>query len=887
MASAGSVLAMHKSYFCLLHLHDINLAITVALDHLKQSDDADLILTVLMEFISNYAFRDRSIGPDHVRSVFLQLMQSKNLVGLHRLLVKRHYDRARSLGLCNHTSGNRTAIRSGAVFIRPNGSQGLGAAWTRRKVNLSSGRSSITAAVPTATKRREGIERVQTGDEHTRRSIKRASHGDVEALKEQFNRNLVDCYGDKNMVYYSCEILHPFLQFSGSIGVSRVACMDFSVSGGQYGRIHEGCSVVEKAVDREGYITPTERQRHNAGEPLPAAYGQLCLTDDPWALMSRWRRQYTQLKCKMFQVCNMLFININVPFIAVDLFSRFFQKIVASTSAHVRRCLTYLFNRDQAAPQEEPRAHASPLTEDDVTMLFMLAANCLEIALNHHNGCPRFDIFSLFYFLVFVDSILTKTELKGSLGEALPSFTRLDDGGAVLQQKLDNGRHYLRRSLKYHHNLFKRELSHLAKELKKNRVLQVVNFHLVNCLEQLMLLWHGIFGLNLTLRIAPLLREATRSKGNVSTGKRSRCGHYGYDGPDGSGVMRCWTPSEERAAGCEDTKEAGCTDIFRRFIKRRRASEQRDVVNSQHTYPDDKDSVEGSCNNLSVEDSEGRPNDLDQANLFVTESTELSILLLHMLSCSSYIEILSGNGLFASPGCGLPASSLIASVTLRFVLDVYVKVTDEVITSILNKRLSRARAPHHDAAGAGYLTAFEGYMGDNYNLVDESTCVFYFLVLEIDWIFHKEGVYSGAEYAKHQRLMGSVLEVDEGIDRGSLGDAFAVHHRLYEQMAVLMLSGRPLHPCTSLCIEAFKSRVASWNTFDEVTVRRVRPEDEVSINREIMEIYYADIGKVRPCFNPYKSIFTTKYFAVTKDLIYRVKATLLLYYISYRHAAGL
>ncbi|GBE62326.1 anaphase-promoting complex subunit CDC26, putative [Babesia ovata] len=893
MARPESVLAMHKSYFCLHYLHDVKLAIDVALEHLKHCADTDLILTVLMEFLANHKSQAQPLELNTVRGVFVELLKSRNIVGLHRILVRHQYEHLmRQLNYRRVSDRRLEILPSKALGVGPYRIHAVRRRVSRHRANLSISRITLVQrSLESIERKRYAV--VRSPKQYSvNRPTKRSCHGNADTLEKEFQRNLIDCFGDKALMYYRCDMVHGPRMCKGGDYAPSVAGTDVPASGRSSNSESDGCCA-RGVHDRQDTFTKRLKSYHGClCVPIPTSSRQLCVSADRSSAMFWWRRHYTMIKRKIFQVCNMLFININVPFIAVDLLSRFFQNVVATTGAGVRRCMRFLFNLVDTGSTADTHFDDQRVSEDDATMLFMVAANCLEIALNYHNGCARFDIFSLFYFLLFVDSIFSNVSYEECMDACVPSLMRAIDGGALLKQQLNGGRHYLRRSLKYHHGLFKRELAHLAREIKKNRILQVVNFQIVNCLEQLLLLSHGIFGLNLTLKVAPILFDVTQKTNrtyNLNVDRyepneganSSRSGRMGFSGPreDGS----CYNRVHSVRTNISAKPNCGPSGTL---STHRSTSDQLDMYEVDTNDSDDSWSSVPHSRTVSEPEPGPSQEESEFANSLVTESTELSILLLQMLSCSKYIEILGGNSMFASPGCGVDMATLMAGMCLHFVLDVYVMLTDDLISKALRACHLRITPVEGDAAGATYLEAFQRCMGCNYRLLAENNCALYFLVIELDWIFHKEGLYSSTEYGRHLKLMGSVLQLTSVFDRDSLEDAFEAHYRLYSQIAVMMFGGSHVEPHTSLCVEAFKERVASWSTFDEVTVRCVRPEDEMSINEDIMDIYYSDLRTPRACFNPYKSIFTPKYFALAKDLVYRVKAALLLYYIRNRRTSA-
>ncbi|CDR97602.1 hypothetical protein, conserved [Babesia bigemina] len=888
MARPESVLAMHKSYFCLHYLHDVRLAIDVALEHLKHCEDADLILTVLMEFLANHTSRDRPLELNTVRGVFAELLKSRNIVGLHRILVRHQYEHLMRQLNCRTLSDHRMKIvPPKALNVGTHHKRAVRRSISRRHLNLSLCRISLVRILRKSIEMNHYVATRSPGKYTATRLTKRRCYGNVDTLEKEFKKNLIDCFGDNALMYVRCESLcGPRTCKDGEYSCSIASTGVYDSV--RYSNLQSDDRSAAEASNRHNTCTKGLLSVHGCicvSPPIP--HPQLCVSADQSSVMFWWRSHYTMIKRKIFQVCNVLFININVPFIAVDLLSRFFQNAVATTGAGVRRCLLFLFNLVDRGGTADMQREAQSVTEDDTTLLFMVAANCIEIALNYNNGCARFDIFSLFYFLMFVDSIFTNLGYEECTNACLPSLMPALDRGAFLKQKLNGGAHSLRRSLKYHHGIFKRELAHLAKEIKKNRILQVVNFQIANCLEQLLLLSHGIFGLNLTLKVAPILFEVTRKAYRMYDFNRHRYEPDAHVYSYSSGRSGYSNPQEE--GGCYNRVRSAWANLFQPYCGMSETTSTRHTTSDEHEQyeMDSNDSVKSWSSVLhsravSEPDPGASQAESEFANSLVTEFTELSILLLQMLSCSKYIEILVGNSMFASPGCRVSLATLMAGMCLHFVLDVYVMITDDLISNTLRTCHLSSSPIEGETAGAAYLEAFQRYMGCNYRLLAENNCALYFMVIELDWIFHKEGIYSRSEYGKHLRLMGSVLEVTSVFDRDSLEDAFEAHYRLYSQIAVTMFEGPHVDPQTALCVEAFKERVASWSTFDEVTIRRVNPEDELSINQDIMDIYYSDLRYPRHCFNPYKSIFTPKYFELAKDLVYRVKAALLLYYVRNR-----
>lgn len=883
MTRPESVLVMHKSYFCLYQLRDFKRAITVAVDHFKNCEDGDLILMVAMDILSKQLINYPSTSFDDVQRTCLDLLASKSLVGLQRILLRcdcdalaaRHKDATAACKCLRHSP-----VRS---LTEMSHARSLKGATKGNRANLSHQRLPMISKTLATMRRCREEASESTGANGIRGKRRRGPNGAHEAA-QHLKINLVECYGDKNLLYYQIDGLTSTPIKSDRNELASVSSGDLSMSNTSPLMSSRSCSAIREHYSNIKFYTQSSLRRISA---------QLCLEDEKAGQMEWWRRHFRLIKRKIFQVCNMLFININVPFIAVDLFSRLFQNLLATTTAGVRRSLSYMFNcAGHTEMPEVDQQNKDKLTEDEITMLFLLAANCLEIALKCHNAHARFDFFSLFYFLVFIDSILTKVDMQKPLAEILPALLSIVDMKVVLHQKLNYGRQYLKRSLKYHHNLFRRKLDHLSNELKKNRVLQIVGFKLMNCVEQLLLLSHGIFGFSLTFRIAPVIIETTSGAIYGINTKRSRYEYHDYrvtttskstmfeyppfrSDNGGEIVTEAWSDCESI---CMDQR-----DIRHPTVKRMRSPDNRSHKRCETATQTYRGAMEPLGVATLLKQLSSAPNsELDRVNTFLTESTEMSILLLHMLSCSDYIEILSGNTIFTEPGANVNSSSLMAALALRFVLDVFIVITDDTIAKMLECGNNRGAMLLNEATNSDCIEAFKNYFDEYYYMVDANNCVFYFLILEIDWILHKEHLYSEGDYMKHQQLLNRVIYHNSPVEQNRTDDVFDMHYRLYEKIALLMFGEKSNDPRTAQCVEAFKSRSMSWSKFDEIVVRSVRPEDEMSINNEIMDLYYSDIKQMKTSFNPYKSIFTPKYFCVAKDLVYRVKASLMLYYISQR-----
>ncbi|GFE53927.1 hypothetical protein BaOVIS_013310 [Babesia ovis] len=888
MAHSDSILVMHKFYYCLLYLNDLQLAISIALDHLKHYPDNDLVLSLLLELLQQHNHGSNDLRVSAKRRIFAKLLKSKHLDGTNRLIVKHHLNAAlqKSAARSNNCIHRRSTLRNVSI-----NQEVILTRWAKYGPNLSRCRlplvqSSLKNHVELIksltccggvqnsliTSGRNGYINTSMGHspDSTDVPAKRKCHNTVSRKPSWFHQSLVDIYNNKNMMYYCTDAIRDHCASKLDHDCPRDVG-SHRQDGSQLMRHNQRDNTTDKLVINCCSTHSAMNNYCSANSNIK--YGKLCLTDDLSGSISGWRPQFALFKKRIFQVCNLLFININIPFMAVYLFSRVFQTVDTNSPRSIKARLYYIFNRSCDTDKQSP-----DIADDDTTMLFILAANCIEIALNHHNGCARFDIFSLFYFLVFIESIFTKVDFQDS--DSLPSILRLVDRDLVRHQKFNFGHEYLKRSLKYHHDLFKKELSPLVREVRKNRVLLVVDFDVSNCLEDYLILSHGIFGLNLCLKVSPSLIELTRGsyrmnnigqiygasinpqpqlhhsgKHNVSsntwTHRKYNVKYNMFCGSSRSPHSQEMEHSSGSRTGTIDTTTAMGSD----------AAQRTHPIKDLGTipYPPSKD-----------------------ANLLITESTELSILLLQVLICSNYSEILCGNAIFATPGSDLSPSALLAAMTLRFILDIYIVITDDTIENMVNNRIYTSKF-NTDSTGTEYISSLKNYMGHNYQLVSDNNWIFYMLFLDIDWIFHKEGIYTSSDYIKQQQLLDRVLDLDSGFDRCSPSDTFETHCRLYEQMATLLINSAP-ESRTALCVEEFRRRSLRWSTFDEIGVRCVSEDQDLCINREIMDIYYSDIAFIKPCFNPYTSIFTPKYFTVVKDLIYRLKSSLLLFYITQRRA---
>ncbi|KAK1441898.1 hypothetical protein BgAZ_502300 [Babesia gibsoni] len=881
MSSPESVLAMHKSYFCLYYLNDFKRAISIAMDHFNHYDDGDLLLMVIMDITSRYMSRNGRNSVEDVQKVCLDLLKSKNLFGIQRIIVREKYESLEA-GFTHRSKIRRLLIEDckGRKYSRQSRSV---KAMVGVKRNLSLDRIKITIQALRCINARyyERTKPFSICLSPKKVEPKRRTNDNI---TQHLKRNLIECYGNKNIAYFYAEDLadvrnkyrRTYDRNTESTGVSVRSPSPLSLCGRE-SMIHDTYSTL-RFSERPYPISDAE------DECLRRLTGDICLDDHASNVMKWWRKHFRLMKVKIFQVCNMLFININVPFIAIELFSRLFQNLITATARGVRHFLGCIFNQDDYPVIVEEDINGNRvLTEDDCTILFMFAAGCLEIALNYHNARARFDIFSLFYFLVFIDSILSSTDVSWCTSKITPSFLSIVDSRVVIHQKINCGKNYLRRSLTYHHNLFKRKLHHLFSELKKNRILHMANYQLMNCLEDVILLSHGIFGFNLTLRIAPVIIET--SSCNVAKRTRYECNghregynklHMKHETPSLSKKRRCATLHEQRLkVECEDLHSS---DYY--LHKKVEPSIKTGSVAAE-SFSQSANSSEESLGIATIIEglSTAPATELEKVNVFLTESTEVSILLLQMLSCSDYIEILTGNKLFTRSSSNQDSSALMSAMSLKFILDMFITITDESIGKMLSG-ISRYDANHlNKGAHCDYMEAFNEYFGDHKSVIEESNCAFYFIILEIDWIFHREGIYSDEEYKKHQRLLSSVIDGNSP-NEGMLYEVFDRHHHLYEKIAILMFSKDGMYRQTDECVEAFRSREVTWNQFDEILIRNIRPEDELPINKDIMDIYYPDVGQVVTSFNPYKSIFTPKYFEVTKELVYRVKVALALYYLS-------
>eukprot|EP00371_Babesia_bovis_P001999 XP_001610646.1 hypothetical protein [Babesia bovis T2Bo] len=751
---------------------------------------------------------------------------------------------------------NRTKLSNtpcGEQNYKPHAPKGITPTTTKRHLNLSHNRISFRCKVR---KQHLDAESVNYFNPTKRCSnCKRKCHK-PEVPLNSLQRNLMDVYGNKHMMNYSvqlngnCDYMN-YMQHSNDHNSVMIPSND-----------SELCDSMGSLLDAtQNCINGVDLFRERN---LTTPY----LIDDAKHSLIGWKRHFMLLKRRIFQVCNILFININVPFIAVSLFSHVFHNISTNTPLAIRSRLRYIFNHRDANDKNVQSSASESISEDDQTMLFMLAANCLEIALSHHNGFARFDLFSIFYFMVFVESILT-ANIRDAGDSKYQTLIHQSDHPLKQQKRCNLHNYSLKRNLKYHHDIFKRELFNLAKEIKKNRVLSVVNFNISNCLEEFMLMSHGIYGMNLNLKMGQSIIGFTNCARYGSVSREYANGQH-----RNSHTSRCF-----QSTYIDDSRLYNGKNKTQSKIIKQRNYHRMEGVLLKNEKINIKDTPVSSYGVPPITYPPSK-----QANALVTESSEVSILLLQLLQCSDYFEIICGNGIFATPGCNIKSNSLIAALVLRFVLDIYVAVTDEVIHQMLSTRSRKYRKNTADPLGLEFLSTFKVYMGEDYRIISDNNCILYFVLLEIDWIFHKEGIYTTSEYINHQQLLDRTLELDSGFGKSSPSDIFESHYRLYEQMVGLLIGTSPLNPRTSLCVDAYRNRNLSWNTFDEVDVRCVKEEHEIYIGREILDIYYSDLTPKQPCFNPYKSIFTPKYFAITKDIIYRVKAVLLLSYMSHRRS---
>lgn len=881
MTQPESVLAMHKSYYCLYHMRDFKKAMAVAVDYFKSCDDVDLIFVVLMDIINRYMTMCPSTSLEEVKKTCRELLESKNLIGLHKIILSRNY-----LDICARGGQLRRSARSyrKPKFTNVGGAISLVQLSRFSRVNLSIQRiprirklvNQISGVIkrnknamePRATENMEGL---------AGRAPKAGQRRDV--LKE-FERNLVGCYQDENMVYYRPDCFPPLLEQGDNTEACEHGSMCSSSS------FSSSCTLSPSETVSGDSDSEIRFERHfDAVNALPLQLDRTYTEDSVLRcrnsdLMQWWRKHLRLVKTKMFQVCNMLFINVNVPFMAVNLLSCLFQNMLVNTTEGIRRSMAYIFNHEGYPTIMQEDANGNKyFTEDDATVLYMVAANCLEIALNCHNARVRFDTFSLFYFLVFIDSIFIKFDISETIGSLVPVLPSILDPGLIKEQRINDGANYLRCSLKYHHDLFRRKLQHFSAELKKHRVLSIANYRLMNCLEQFLLISHGIFGFNLTLRIAPAIIGGVRKEASL----RSMIGYNQYDSHSGEQVTSCHTPTRNYSHWCPRyQKPYNEHNLSQWNLSGHESSKQRkvalvsDIDTGSQTHLDSGDPIHVASVIKALNSASSQ---VKEVNSFVTEATEISVLLLQMLICSDYVEILSGNTLFTDPGGNMEPTTLMSAMALRFVLDLFIAVTDATITKLVEIAMSTEAVDIDDGDIQQYLERFKQYFGRYHRTVEESNCCFYFILLELDWIFHKEGIYSDVDYAIHQRLLSKVIDHDLPTNRNELGALFEVHYRLYEKIAVLMGSGEHVKRSTAECVDAFKSRTKSWNIFDEITIRNTPPEDEISINREILAIYYSDVAPIKGSFNPYKSVFTPKYFPVVKELIYRAKAAMVLYYI--------
>ncbi|KAK2194321.1 uncharacterized protein BdWA1_004215 [Babesia duncani] len=193
--------------------------------------------------------------------------------------------------------------------------------------------------------------------------------------------------------------------------------------------------------------------------------------------LEQWRQLYLLLKYRIFKVARLINMNVNVPFMAIEFFSMIFVNTRGGTDAHIKNFLAFIFT----TPHDDIILHLDTfhhleksLTRVEIAMFYLLAANCLLLALYIHNTNVRFDILGLFYFLVFVDVISIDGDfdndelLLEQMRGALPNVFGSVDRNIIFQQRINYKGAFITRGFRYHKDLLKRNFGFLIDQVKRN-----------------------------------------------------------------------------------------------------------------------------------------------------------------------------------------------------------------------------------------------------------------------------------------------------------------------------------------------------------------------------------------------------------------------------------